>query len=72
MEITIITRDGDVFSTQPDRLMSVEEEVMNHFTIISDSYMFQESVRIVKFNNATGERITIPLENINSITEKKD
>ena len=71
MEITIITRDGDVFSTESDRVMSMEEEVVNHFTINSDSYMFQESVRVVKFENAAKERVTIPMENINSITEKK-
>jgi hypothetical protein len=69
-KLTIITRDGDLYTTDSTMFESVLEESIAHYTIEKDSYMLQESVRIVKFTNKLGERITIPFENINSITEK--
>ncbi len=71
-KITIITRDGEVFSTETDRIMSIEDEIIQHFTIDGDTYYLQESLRVIKFRNFMGEKITIPFENINSITEQKD
>jgi len=71
MKITIISRDMEFFSTDKDRVQGENPETIKHYTILSDTYMLQESTRLVKFNNALEERITIPMENISKITEEK-
>ena len=56
--IAVIPIKGEIYST---------ENRTNH--IQADTFIFQESVRVVKFKNENDIKITIPFENIEQIRE---
>ena len=58
--ITIKMKSGGIFSSSAD---APHEKIV-------DRYMFQESTRVVKFMNGLNEKIIIPWESIDIITER--
>ena len=61
INITVKMKSGGIFSSNAK---FPQEE-------IASGYRFQESLRVVKFINGIGEKITIPWESIDIITERE-
>lgn len=60
MHRKVVTKSGDTYETGSK---------LKQFTIVSDTFIFQESVRVIKFKNERGTFIIIPWENIDTIEE---
>ena len=58
--------------TRTDRTFTTKAGIKSKNFIQQDTYIYQESVRVVKFKNGLNELIIIPWENVDFIVQKKD
>ena len=60
---TIKCKSGDIYHTKSGNKL---------FKIKKDTFIFQESIRVVKFRNGLDELVIIPWENIDNIRQNRN